>query len=477
MAQFQPKRLASYSDHDLINEIKRVAQTFFNDRCIKREEFDRHSRVHSSTVRKRFGSWTNAMQKAGYLRRSERTAVEDLKHDLLRMKQLSKGNYFTQQFYEENGGRFHPRTLMRGLGYPNWSALLDGALSLRNLERKRVVVQKRRPAPPTDLDLLEELRRVWDLHGRRPSYTEFQREGRLPVSRYESRFGSWVTTVEIFCAKFAYPIKAGKGSHVTKAMLKAELQSIAEKSKGPRLDHPTYLKLGGTYCTATFMNHFGSWRKAVESVGRSAGPVGARNLSNEDFFGELQRVWETLGRQPTASEMKSLGNISAKSFHVRFGSWTKAIHAFCEDRADTGVDECNVLGSSDTSAISSYDASNRPFAVPQVAPSAVTAATDDEMPQVIERSRLNAAHAEAEAGVEYIVMTTPRLPSPKLRFRVLSRDCFRCVYCGRGPASHPDVVLHVDHKTAYSRGGETIFDNLQATCSVCNLGKSDSGDK
>jgi hypothetical protein len=60
----------------------------------------------------------------------------------------------------------------------------------------------------------------------------------------------------------------------------------------------------------------------------------------------------------------------------------------------------------------------------------------------------------------------------RLRFITLRRDNFKCVKCGRSPATDPSVVLHVDHKVAWSNGGETTIENLQTLCSVCNIGKS-----
>ena len=45
--------------------------------------------------------------------------------------------------------------------------------------------------------------------------------------------------------------------------------------------------------------------------------------------------------------------------------------------------------------------------------------------------------------------------------------------CGDSPAKNPDAVLHVDHILPWSKGGETVEENLQTLCSVCNIGKSD----
>jgi 5-methylcytosine-specific restriction endonuclease McrA len=54
----------------------------------------------------------------------------------------------------------------------------------------------------------------------------------------------------------------------------------------------------------------------------------------------------------------------------------------------------------------------------------------------------------------------------------MKRDNFSCRACGASPASEPGLTLHVDHIVAWSRGGETVDDNLQTLCEPCNLGKS-----
>ncbi len=69
---------------------------------------------------------------------------------------------------------------------------------------------------------------------------------------------------------------------------------------------------------------------------------------------------------------------------------------------------------------------------------------------------------------------TSREPSMKLRFEILKRDNFKCCACGASPAKDPSVELHIDHIVPWSKGGETIADNLQTLCSKCNIGKYDS---
>ena len=92
-----------------------------------------------------------------------------------------------------------------------------------------------------------------------------------------------------------------------------------------------------------------------------------------------------------------------------------------------------------------------------------------------ERGELCGDSGAAPAGGEGIRLHqgVPRARDPlpaQLRFRILTRDGFRCCYCGR-PGSTPGVVLHVDHVVPVTAGGATNEDNLLTACEECNLGK------
>lgn len=63
-----------------------------------------------------------------------------------------------------------------------------------------------------------------------------------------------------------------------------------------------------------------------------------------------------------------------------------------------------------------------------------------------------------------------------LRYRILKRDGFRCVLCGRSPATTLGIELQIDHIVPVSRGGDNSLGNLRTTCADCNLGKSDDWD-
>lgn len=134
-----------------------------------------------------------------------------------------------------------------------------------------------------------------------------------------------------------------------------------------------------------------------------------------------------LGHRPSKGEWDSVDTqFSYTTYKQRFGGWLNACVAFIE-RAPTA--------------------------------DAMTAQAPDDTP-----SQANQAH-------EVSVADNPRNVPLKLRLKVLQRDRFCCVMCGRSPALEAGVSLHIDHVIPFSRGGKTNLDNLQTLCRDCNLGK------
>lgn len=63
-----------------------------------------------------------------------------------------------------------------------------------------------------------------------------------------------------------------------------------------------------------------------------------------------------------------------------------------------------------------------------------------------------------------------RAPDRKLRMRVLKRDGYRCVVCGRRPGDYTDLELHVHHVIPWRMHGPTAEENLVTLCGACHKG-------
>ena len=71
MTKYELSRLADYDEESILQELRRVAR-LIDTPFITTQAFDKLSKVESSTVRRRFGGWRNALEKAGLRHRYSR---------------------------------------------------------------------------------------------------------------------------------------------------------------------------------------------------------------------------------------------------------------------------------------------------------------------------------------------------------------------------------------------------------------------
>jgi Homing endonuclease associated repeat/HNH endonuclease len=176
----------------------------------------------------------------------------------------------------------------------------------------------------------------------------------------------------------------------------------------------------GKYSASVIANRFGSWNDGLRKAGLAPGEE--KNVSIEALFDNLKVVWIAKGKQPVFRDMSvPLSQYSASTYNDRFGGWRKALEEF-------------------------------------------VASVDQEQDELVTYEVEVKSH-------EKVTKRTKRDPSLALRFYVLRRDRFCCVACGRSPATVTGLILEVDHAFPWSKGGETIEENLQTLCFDCNRGK------
>lgn len=194
-------------------------------------------------------------------------------------------------------------------------------------------------------------------------------------------------------------------------------------------------------CESTVRKHFGTWKNAIEVLrkhlrekGLDLSPHSLNRISNKELFDEMERVWQKVGQRPSVREWEmSEPRFSYHTYTQRFGGWAKSCLGFIE-----------------------YKMGGNIF-------------SDDK----VDRDRN--AEVPSNKNVQKVCtnIENSRAISPGVRLKVLDRDNFRCVFCGRSPATDIGVRLHIDHKLPFSKGGKSTIDNLQTLCQDCNLGKSD----
>ena len=214
--------------------------------------------------------------------------------------------------------------------------------------------------------------------------------------------------------------------------LLSDVNKVAKQLGKDSVTLEEYNEKGRVHST-TLTRRFGSWFDVLERADLK--PSRSKlNISDDELFKNLEEVWIKLGRQPKYTEMKTpLSKYSSGTYENRFGTWMNGLQIFV-DYINEDTNEENLQNDS------------------------------------IETIQMNNTE-------ERIVHKTKRDISDRLRFRILMRDGFTCRSCGKSPMKERGVELHVDHILPWSKGGETIPDNLETKCKQCNLGKGNAFDK
>jgi hypothetical protein len=199
----------------------------------------------------------------------------------------------------------------------------------------------------------------------------------------------------------------------------SDLKKIAKNLEKNSVTQKEY-SLYGKYSHSTVYKKFQSWHNALNAAGLALQSNIGSGISAEELFRNLEDVWIKLARQPNYKDMvMPLSKYHASTYERRFGGWRKALEKFVEY-----VNSDELQKTKSLPAQSSFK------------------------------------------------QRTQRTPDLRLRFRIMQRDKFKCVKCGNSPSHNQKIILEVDHITPWSKGGETILENLQTLCNKCNQGKS-----
>jgi len=205
---------------------------------------------------------------------------------------------------------------------------------------------------------------------------------------------------------------------ITDEELLNDLRRIAKLNGKNTVTRDEY-SLSGNYSYSAVSTRFSNWNTALKQAGLEISkPI---RIGKTKLFINMKNVWLLLGRQPVCADMDTeISGFNSGIYRSKFGTWKKALEEFVK---------------------------------------------------YANKGKLLKEPSPYITSKMFTKNKTKRRISKRLRFEVLERDSFRCVKCGSSPAISRGVELHIDHITPYSKGGETILENLETLCIDCNLGK------
>lgn len=243
---------------------------------------------------------------------------------------------------------------------------------------------------------------------------------------------------------FKFEFKRSQISKIPREKIIFELEKVAKHFNYTDFRQDDFDKLANV-SAYTVYREFGSWDKVMNFLvdyfkekDIEFNIITRRsNYTIQEMFDEMEKIWVQLGHRPSRNEWQRLQpKISYDTIYRQFNGWTNACLKFIEYKSGGMITSDEEISSNSNENKTSISSS--------------TLVTEKAV-KPLEKSR-----------------TIPL----SMRIKVLSRDNFRCVFCGKSPATDLGTKLHIDHIIPFSKGGESTEDNLQTLCFDCNIGKS-----
>ena len=223
MPVFELNRLIEYDDASVLVEMRRVAALVVSP-VLSQREFRRHAKVSPSYVRRRFGSWRQALEKAGIGDRysgrtvsakmqrklAVRMTDNELLKEILRVASPLETDTLSQEAFNATSC-INARAVISRFG--SWkSALQEAGLHLSRHGRRY-----------SDDDYFENLLAVWTFCARQPYYREMDgAPSQITAGAYEKKWGTWKKALVAFIERVNQDTAAESGQKQGRPALRLE---------------------------------------------------------------------------------------------------------------------------------------------------------------------------------------------------------------------------------------------------------------
>jgi 5-methylcytosine-specific restriction endonuclease McrA len=258
MKKFEVTWLEDRSDDAVLTEIRRVA-ALVPDRRLTVDQFNSLSRIKSTAVRERFGSWNKAVRKAGLPNALPEYSDIAIIQDLRFVSASSPEKPFTRAYYS-GLGHYSASCVTRRFG--GWQKALDAA-GIGNQYEGPLVTEQMRKQPGRAMsneELLAQIRAISVHLGNAPlSSADILTHSKITPSQLYRRFGSVSAALRQAGVEQVNHGKRHTEDEVFENLLKVwthygRAPTTSEMDQAP-----------STVGKNTYITRYGRWRKALKA--------------------------------------------------------------------------------------------------------------------------------------------------------------------------------------------------------------------
>lgn len=298
------------SDEELKDELIRLKEELGTSPRYK--DMEESGKYSTGVYNNRFGSWNESLMSAG-LEVNERSNISE--KGLIR-----EFNRVSEELFDGATPRLGK---WRKSDFPKFSvtAYMTEFGGWKNVCKEAGYKLNKKSNLYTEEELLSEMRSVSNkrCNGKPPRRDDMTKYGNYGSKTYERRFSSWNEALE----KAGFD--GGIGDDMSKEDLLEEIEEVSEKYCGGKTPRGKDMKTYGEYSLTVYYNNFDSWENAVEEAGFEANSH--YTYTEEELIKEIKRLSHKFadGGRVSWTLMEKEGQISAKTFENRFGSWEQAV--------------------------------------------------------------------------------------------------------------------------------------------------------
>ncbi len=303
-------------ENQYIEDIRQVANQFPNDK-LNCSFYTRHGKFSRTQICHKFGSWLSALQKAGIDNSNKKTirkfkiSENDLLNDLKQTNKLNEDNESLHVYYLKNG-KYAISTYFKRFG--NWKNALKKA-GINNDYK----IKNRKPRSSEE-DLLNDLKQA-DKHKKSNESLRayYLKNGKYSISTFNIRFGSWKNTLEKAGIKYENKRIIHKPRNSEEDLLNDLIQASKHKIANETLS--SYYTKNGKYAISGFYRKFGSWKNALEKAG-----LLNKKVTENDCLEDIKQVANQFPDfQLTFSLYIKHGKFNRNHIYKKFHKWSNAL--------------------------------------------------------------------------------------------------------------------------------------------------------
>lgn len=285
--------------------------------------------ISASVYVYRFGSWSKAMELAGFELSSKRARKSSLHHsdeELIEILQDYAKKLGHAPKVREMGVGGVPTDFVYRKHFGTWK----NALTVAGLRPSAKTYKNRKTF--TDDELLDLLRQFYLDHGRIPSIKTVNADKLMPsVATYRKHFGNWKRALWLAGFEPEDEQVLGWQKYTDAEMLKMLREKIDRLGFLPRVSdlcgeddmpHPS-----------TYIKRFGSWDRALKLTGTNIGTPnreivmeGRRSIRRKKAIRALVKFAKKVGHIPSSAEAEAHKILPCvRTYYRYFGTWEKAL--------------------------------------------------------------------------------------------------------------------------------------------------------